>query len=53
MKNSRIVLNGQNYATPHTESVEIMMSHSVLAGSGVGPISTYGTSTDHFIRKTL
>ena len=35
MKNSRIVLNGQNYATPHTESVEIVMSHSVLAGSAV------------------
>lgn len=46
MKNSRIVLKGQNYATPHTESVEIMMSHSVLAGSVVA--ATVGTSFENF-----
>ena len=34
-KVERIVLNGQNYVTPKTESVEIVMSHCVLAGSGV------------------
>lgn len=52
MKNSRIVLKGQNYATPHTESVEIMMSHSVLAGSGVAA-SLSGANLHNFDPKTI
>ena len=52
MKNSRIVLKGQNYATPHTESVEIMMSHSVLAGSGVQANLT-GTTIEDYKRAYL
>ena len=34
MKNSNIVLKGQNYVTPRTESVEIM-NQGVLCASGV------------------
>ena len=41
MKNSRIVLKGQNYATPHTESVEIV-NQGVLCASGKLTFSTGG-----------
>ena len=34
-KVERIVLNGQNYVTPKTESVAIVSTASVLAGSSV------------------
>ena len=51
MKNSRIVLKGQNYATPHTESVEIK-SQGVLCGSGVA-YNNYGNTTQHYLIKSL
>lgn len=52
MKTTRIVLKGQNYATPRTESVEIVMSHSVLAGSGV-VTSLSGANLHNFDPKTI
>ena len=45
MKNSRIVLKGQNYATPHTESVEIK-SQGVLCGSSY--FTSTGTNLENF-----
>lgn len=51
MKTTRIVLKGQNYATPRTESVEIV-NQGVLCASGV-VTSAYSVSTQHFERKTL
>lgn len=50
MKNSRIVLKGQNYATPHTESVEIK-SQGVLCASGGSAIDY--VSAQHFRNTTL
>ena len=38
-KVERIVLNGQNYVTPKTESVAIVSTASVLAGSSVAQSS--------------
>ena len=42
MKESKIVLKGQEYATPKTESVEIT-NQGVLCGSGGGNFSNYST----------
>ena len=50
MERKKIVLKGQNYATPHTESVEIK-NQGVLCASG-GPAIDY-VSAEHFGRKTL
>ena len=52
MKNSRIVLNGQNYATPHTESVEIM-NQGVLCASGDPTVSSSGTGFTQFINTRM
>lgn len=46
MKTTRIVLKGQNYATPRTESVEIV-NQGVLCASAVYFTST-GTNLENF-----
>lgn len=51
MKTTRIVLKGQNYATPRTESVEIV-NQGVLCASGT-PYSKSGVTVDNFLVKTL
>lgn len=45
MKNSRIVLKGQNYATPRTESVEIK-NQGVLCASAY--FTSTGTNLENF-----
>ena len=45
MKTTRIVLKGQNYATPRTESVEIV-NQGVLCASGVSVSGA--TSLEYF-----
>lgn len=52
MKNSRIVLKGQNYATPHTESVEIM-NQGVLCASGASVTSMLGITTEGWTGNKL
>ncbi|MBQ0129485.1 MAG: hypothetical protein KBT57_06565 [bacterium] len=48
-KVERIVLKGQNYVTPQTESVAIVSQGGVLAGSsvaeGCAKLSGYGKGT--------
>lgn len=51
MKTTRIVLKGQNYAMPRTESVEIV-NQGVLCASGGGSAINY-VSAQQFERKTL
>lgn len=41
MKNEKIVLKGQVYATPKTESVEII-NQGVLCASGGGGVKGFG-----------
>ena len=48
MERKKIVLKGQNYAMPHTESVEIK-NQGVLCGSGGGDsFSSAGTNLENF-----
>lgn len=45
MKNEKIALKGQVYATPKTESVEII-NQGVLCASGGGGVKGFGLRVD-------